>query len=387
MKAREELDNAKKEAWEAKNDPVKKAALIAMKAQDTSKMSKEDRNKFRSMELAETRCEQEMAEMNAMIQKCEEEMQSYDDRKAELAQECKDFEMDHRVAENYFNEAEERMAESEAREKSLIAEEEQMKKDREFLEDEYAAAIAPPPKNSELIRLEEQVENAKLRNIELRDHEESIYARERKYEDLCVKAENAWKLEEEEKEAEERRRDEEAKAAKGGQGSSGRRLIEDPLLLAYYERYELPEVANQKRYINMYTDVRARERRLQKMRQERLASEAEKLLASAESVGVFGAGFAAPKQADYSAPTTFRHDEDLRVRLAGSSITVGHVENVLSEHQAQTAELAGNLRRISSQICSYGAESFRLHAEARSHLEAMEGGGAGQDFPENVLTR
>jgi hypothetical protein len=133
----------------------------------------------------------------------------------------------------------------------------------------------------------------------------------------------------------------------------------------------------------------ARDRRNQRMYNEKLAEEEEKIISAAESVGVFGAGLAAPKQAEAHIPVLFRRPEDLRVRLAGSEITVGHVDKVLSEHQSHTAHLAADLRKISSQITSLGAESFRLHAEAQNELIAMQNGciASNLQFPDSALSK
>merc|ERR1711879_1053782 len=102
--------------------------------------------------------------------------------------------------------------------------------------------------------------------------------------------------------------------------------------------------------------------------------EEERIAANAASVGVNGAGFAAPTQAQGHIPVCFRRPEDLRVRLAGSDITVGHVARVSTEHGELLSSLSSEIQTMGSQLGRYATDTLYLHEEVCSHLAALESG-------------
>lgn len=369
------IENAKRAAWEAKNDPTKKKALLEEKAADTSNMSGEDNKRYETMEMV---ARQEMSaalKLQQQIREREQEIETFNLRKSELQEELPTFEKKHKWAEKYCQEAEQKLEAAEAKEKALKKEDRELTSLREKLDDEYTAACLPPPKNNQLLQLEQEVAECEQRNAEWRLVEEELQERERRYEGICVDVQAAWAKEEHAQAALAKVRPEKEEK----QAAPTRVLSDDPLMLRYPERYKLPEVASQPRYLNMHTDKRARERQYQKRYEEQLSIEGERLLASAASVGVFGAGSAAPTQAQAHVPPMFRRPEDLRVRLAGSDITVGHVDRVLSEHDVHTSQIAAELQGVASQFGRYGAESARLHADVRGHFSAVSRDSAGAD--------
>mmetsp|Transcript_98710 Transcript_98710/g.156029 ORF Transcript_98710/g.156029 Transcript_98710/m.156029 type:complete len:913 (+) Transcript_98710:127-2865(+) len=379
LEEKEAFEEAKIEAWNEKNDPKKKALLLEMKAADTSTMNDEDRKNFDSMKRAEKQLEKDMAELNAAIRNCEEEAETYDAKKAKLQGLIPELRSQLKLSEETNDNAEEELQAARTRTAKATKEFDAVRHEREELEDEITAAMLPPPVNTTIFKLEEQLEEARSRNAVLREDEANIHSRERRYEELSADVQGAWKREEEELAEARRRLAEEEEQAKSTEQREGKRrlAVGDPLLLDYHERYQLEDYATNERYHNLHTDAKAKNRRLERQRQELTLMEEERIAANAASVGVFGAGHASPTKAQGHLPVWFRRPEDLRVRLAGSDITVGHVARVSTEHEELMSKLSSELQSMGAQLGRYGTETLHLHSEARSHLAAVQSGGSG----------
>lgn len=325
--------------------------------------------------------------------------------------------------------AEERLHIAELEEERASELHEKVRSERMLAEDEYLASKGPPPRARDLQTLEEEVQQQRAKNADLREVEASVFEKEKLYEVRVEHTEWAWLALQEERAAEALNRKLEESEA---QVSTKRRLVDDPDLMDYFERIELPQFAASSRWKNLHHDLRGKSKRLSEARQmqqqvtqakfldvlkavkrptqkaEPPAWMAEAFLpnpdnqddrpTTAASTATGGTAISSRNDgAELSSvrrscaasdigtkpctslheprnpPVWFRRPEDLRVKLAGAERTTSRLSEALEERKPAEEEVVAELRGLGYLFRAQASESSRLHSEVRSCLVAALG--------------
>lgn len=297
------------------------------------------------------------------------------------------------AAESEYANAEEAMAESEERNahfaelfRRVSVQEVEAKQRREVLEDELAASKRPPPKEKDARKLETEVEAARSKNGELREHEEQLYERERQYEARFEETELAWKAYQEEEaamalmaELEASERSQQTYEVMAEIKPQLRTM--DPMLLDYKDRQFLPEYSEAARFNLLHMDNRARDRRISKTRRGVAEDKAEQHLAKMRSTEseMAASSSSGPKS---QVPLNFRRPEDVKVRLRGAERNVGNMAGDLAERGAHGAKVAEDLHHLGRRLAASAAESSRIHSDIPQRFASFL---QGDGLPSSVL--
>lgn len=142
-------------------------------------------------------------------------------------------------------------------------------------------------------------------------------------------------------------------AAKGSRRTAATRLRitrereTDPMLMGYHERIKREEVTVP-RHIQLHTDFRARERRMQKSQQLASEEEAEDLLSKIPKYSEQDLEelLSRPTPSTSSqAPVWFRRHEDIRVKRALAVQTTAEIEDVLKVTNEKVRDLKKDLKK------------------------------------------
>jgi len=254
----------------------------------------------------------------------------------------------------------------------------ELRQQRERLDDEHAIATKPP-KLADTSKIEEEVQQARIKNEELMEEEVRLQMREREYEGRYNRTEESWKAEQEERAAAALAA--ELAAAEFHTPVASRDKPEgpsDPMLHAYSGRATLPEFSQVSRFDLLHTDSQAREKRLHLSRMQRDASEREfaAVLAHHESTQEanhtsIGSSSACSRSL---VPVTFRRPEDLRVRFAMAQQSLEQLSQCSTESSDKGVHYRAEMQRLGKTLAESVIASSQLHASIASHFaEQLDG--------------